>query len=322
MQLSHRWLAFLGAVCVTLLPTVLADDQISDPNLPVIRQFNIVLTDNTKVSDLSCCMGLSNEIPSVGQYKCSPSQAMQMSDAPGSRRLGLQFCHHLPGSTPDDASGAFKAACSAGQGELITPDKGYCPQVWPNYDEKYVKPAPPAPAADPAPAPAPAPAATPDKDGKGTNDPAGFKDKGTFHYTLVDYALTRALACCKAATSPLVKPNKYKCAQRKATRKVFMQQCAKVLPTITKGKKLKGYSTIDGDGGEIVDDETKKTCSGMWTNAVSYTYGFCQLDYDGARDEARKAFGEDCQAKGGESKEPHDGMCLWNVDDAADDSSN
>lgn len=316
MLLSRHWLSLLGTLSLFLRPSVADDAQISDPNLSVIRQFNIILTDNTKISDLSCCMGLSNELPSVAQYKCFDHEAMQMSDAPGSRRVGLQHCHHLPGSTPDDARDAFKAACSGGTGEQLTPDKGYCPTVWPNYDEKYKKPSTPTPASDPAPAPAPATPGKPDLGGKTTNDKSGFKNTGTFHYSLVDYAITRSLSCCKAATAPITRPAWYKCAQRKPSAKTFISQCAKILPSITKAKKLSGYTTIDGDD-EIVDEETKKTCSAMWTNASSYTYGFCQLDYDGARESAKTAFRENCEAKGGEVKEAHQGMCLWNVDDAA-----
>lgn len=326
MQLTRSLLALLGAITLTLIPSVFADDaQISDPNLSVIREFNIVLTDNTKVSDLFCCMGTNSELASSDKYKCFEHQALQMGLAPGSRRMGIQYCHHLPGSTPDDATSVFKDMCTKGTGEFITPDKGYCPQIWPNYKDDYKKPAP-------APAPAPAiqpdtstpnapPAKVPDASGKVTNDKDGFKDKGTFMYSLVDYSITRSIACCKASTSPIVKPQKYKCAQRKVSNSVFMQQCAKILPTITKSKKLSGYTTINGQDDDIVDEKTKRQCSSMWTNAISYTYGFCKLDYDYAADEAVKAFEDDCGKKGGESKEPHNGMCLWNVDDAAADSS-
>lgn len=321
MQVSPTWLTLLGSISsLFLLPSVGADDpQISDPNLAVIRQFNIVLTDNTKVSDLSCCMGVPNELPSVAQYRCFDHQSLSMGDAPGSRRMGIQYCHHLPGSTPDDASNAFKATCNQASGELITPDKGYCPQIWPNYKDDYKKPAPPpAPASDPT--PPPPPPSAPDASGKNTNDKDGFKTSGTFNYALVDYAITKSISCCVGSTKPIVKPNKYTCAQRKVSNKVFMGQCAKILPTITKAKALKGYTTIGEGDGVIVDDKTKQMCSAMWTNAVSYTYGFCKLDYDYAEGEAKKAFEDDCANKGGESKDPHMGMCLWMVDDAASDS--
>lgn len=319
MQVTHTWLALLGVVCLSLLPAVLADAQIQDPNLAVIRDFNIVLTDNTKVSDLSCCMGLANELPSVGQYRCFEHQALQMGMAPGARRVGIQYCHHLPGSTPDDASNAFKAACTGATGEVLTPDKGYCPQIWPNYKDDYKKPPPPASPA--APAPPPPPPTNPDQGGKNTNDKDGFKSTGTFHYSLTDYSITTSLACCHGSTQPITAPHKYTCAQRKVANNVFMDQCAKILPTITKAKPLKGYTTIGDGKAAIVDDKTKQTCSAMWTNAVTYTYGFCKLDYDFAKDEAVKAFNDDCAAKGGQSKDPHLGMCLWKVDDAAGDSS-
>ncbi|GAC99474.1 nonribosomal peptide synthase Pes1 [Pseudozyma hubeiensis SY62] len=325
MKTRRTWLVLLGAVSLALIPHVTADDpQITDPNLAVIRDFNIVLTDNTKVNDLQCCMGLSNELPSVAQYQCFEHQDMQMGSAPGSRRLGLQFCSHLPGSTPDDASNAFKDACAKGSGEVITVDKGYCPQIWPNYKDDYKKPAPVAgssPDGDAKSTPATPPSTAPDAGGKTTNDKDGFKNTGTFHYTLVDYSITRSLACCKGSTSPIVKHQKYKCGQRKVEAKTFMSQCAQMLPTITKPKKLNGYTTLNGDGDAVVDEKTKQQCSAMWTNAMSFTYGFCQLDYDGARDDAVKAFGDDCGAKGGVMKDPHQGMCLWNVDDAAIDSS-
>ncbi|KAJ1029996.1 hypothetical protein NDA16_000909 [Ustilago loliicola] len=325
MQFNGSWLALLGAVSLSLLPSVSADTQISDPNWAVIRQFNIVLTDNTKVNDLFCCMGTSTELPSTDKYKCFDHQALQMGLAPGSRRMGIQYCHHLPGSTPDQATADFKDTCTKATGEVINPDKGYCPQIWPNYKDDYKKPAPaPAPAPDAghdAPTRAAQPAPAPDASGKGTNDKDGFKTQGTFMYSIVDYSITRSLACCKASKAPIVTPQKYKCAQRKVANSVFIQQCAKILPIITKRKKLDGYTTLNGPDDAIVDDKTKQQCSAMWTNAMSYTYGFCKLDYDYAADEAVKAFGDDCAAKGGESKEPHNGMCLWNVDDAADDSS-
>ena len=217
-----------------------------------------------------------------------------------------------------DAKNAFKDACTKATGELLTPDQNYCPQIWPNYKDDYKKPPPPAPA---APAPPPPPATTPDDKGQNTNDKDGFKTAGTFHYALVDYAITRSLACCKASTKPIITPHKYKCAQRKVSGDVFMKQCAQMLPTITKAKKLAGYTTVGGsEGSEIVDEATKQQCSAMWTNAISYTYGFCQLDYDYAADEATKAFQDDCTAQGGQLKDPHNGMCLFNVDDAAGDS--
>ncbi|CBQ68137.1 conserved hypothetical protein [Sporisorium reilianum SRZ2] len=325
----RTWLALLGAVSLALVSHVAADDaQITNPNLAVIRTFNIILTDNTKVSDLTCCMGVPGEFATSPQFQCFEHQDMAMGSAPGSRRLGLQYCHHLPGSTPDEASQAFKDMCTKATGEVLTTDKGYCPQRWPNYDDKYVKPAPaPAPGAASDPAPPPAPNPVPDGSGKSTNDKDGFKTQGTFHYALVDYAITRSLACCKASTKPIIKPvaradspKLCSCAQRKVASSVFMSQCAKMLPTITGSKKLTGYSTLGGDADAIVDDHTKQQCSAMWTNAITYTYGFCQLDYDGARDDAIKAFQYDCTAKGGEPKDPHNGMCLWNVDDAAADS--
>ncbi|CDU23349.1 uncharacterized protein SPSC_01978 [Sporisorium scitamineum] len=330
MQLKRTWLALLGAVSLALISQVAADDpQITNPYLTVIRQFNIVLTDNTKVYDLACCMGVPNELATTQTRRCFEHQDLAMSHTPGARRMGLQYCHHLPGSTPDEATQRFKERCTLDGGEIITPDKSYCPQIWPNYDDKYVKPAPapaPAPGGDGAPPPAPNPA--PDAAGRSTNDKDGFKSEGTFHYTLVDYAITRSLACCKASSKPIVKPvsqpDKPKlcsCAQRKVASDTFMAQCAKILPTITKSKKLSGYTTIKGDGDAIVDDKTKEQCSAMWTNALSYTYGFCQLDNDSARDDAIKAFQYDCTSKGGEPKEPHNGMCLWNVDDAAADST-
>ncbi|KAJ1027810.1 hypothetical protein NDA13_003264 [Ustilago tritici] len=325
MQRNGSWLTLLGAICVSLLPSISAYTQISDPNLYVIRQFNIVLTDNTKVSDLFCCMGIPSELPSAPQYKCFEHQVLNMGLAPGSRRMGIQYCHHLRGSTPDEALAAFKDNCSKATGEYINPDKGLCPRAWPNYKDDYKKPAP-APAAlaakpgtpDPASA---ADASNPNASGKATNDKDGFKTQGTFHYSLVDHSITRALACCKASNAPIVTPQKYKCAQRKVTNSTFMRQCAKVLPTITNSKTLQGYTTIDGRDDTIVDEKTKQQCSAMWTNAITYTYGFCKLDYDYAADEAIKAFGDDCAAKGGKSKEPHSGMCLWHVDDAAEDSS-
>lgn len=325
MQLNRPWIALLGAISLTLVSRVSADNpQITDPNLKVIRQFNIVLTDNTKVSDLLCCMGTPNELPSIKEYQCFEHQDMQMGSAPGSRRMGIQFCSHLPGSTPDDALNAFKETCTKATGEVLTPDKGYCPQIWPNYDDKYVKPAPVTVAGnggDVAPTPASPPPSAPDAGGKTTNDADGFKTKGTFLYTLVDYAITRSLACCKGSSQPIIKPQKYKCAQRKVEGKVFMSQCTQMLASITKAKKLEGFTTLEGDSSVIVDDKTKQQCSATWTNAMSFVYGFCQLDYDGARDDAIKAFQDDCSAKGGEAKEPHDGMCLWNVDDAAIDST-
>lgn len=323
MQPNGSWLTLLGAICVSLLPSISADTQISDPYLYVIRQFNIVLTDNTKASDLSCCMGAPTELPSAEEYKCFEHQALQMGLAPGSRRVGIQYCHHLPKSTPENAVKAFEGSCLKATGERIGPDSGLCPQVWPNYKDDYKKLAPAAdPAAKPStPDPASAtPASNFDASGKGTNDKDGFKAQGTFHYSLVDHSITRALTCCKASNAPIVTPKKYKCAQRKVTNSVFMRQCAKVLPTITNSKKLQGYTTIGGEDDTIVDEKTKQQCSAMWTNAISYTYGFCKLDYDHAADEAIKAFGDDCAAKGGESKEPHTGICLWNVDDAAADN--
>ncbi|KAJ1032243.1 hypothetical protein NDA18_001735 [Ustilago nuda] len=323
MQRNGSWLTLLGAICASLLPSISAGTQISDPNLAVIRQFNIVLTDNTKVYDLFCCMGTPTELASTDKYRCFEHQALQMGLAPGSRRMGIQYCHHLPGSTPDEALDAFKGSCSKAGGEFINPDQGQCPQVWPNYKDDYKKPAPaPAPAVPAAKTGKPDPAsANPNDSGKSTNDKDGFKVQGTFHYSLVDHSITSALACCKASNAPIVTPQKYKCAQRKVTNSAFMRQCANVLPTITNSKKLQGYTTIDGADDIIVDEKTKQQCSAMWTNAISYTYGFCQLDYDQAADEAIKAFGDDCAAKGGESKDPHTGMCLWNVDDAAADSS-
>lgn len=327
MQRNGSWLTLLGAICVSLLPSISATTQISDPNLETIRQFNIVLTDNTKVNDLFCCMGTSAQILSTAQYKCFEHQTLDMGNAPGSRRMGIQFCHHLPGFNPDEAVAAFKDSCSKASGEVISPDEGQCPQIWPNYKDDYKKPAPaPAPDAPPQKSGTPDPksgtlASKPNASGKGTNDKDGFKAQGTFHYSLVDHSITGALACCKASNAPIVTPQKYKCAQRKVTNSAFMRQCAKVLPTITNSKKLQGYTTIDGGDDTIVDEKTKQQCSAMWTNSISYTYGFCQLDYDQAADEAIKAFGDDCEAKGGESKDPHIGMCLWNVDDAAADSS-
>ncbi|TKY90948.1 hypothetical protein EX895_000946 [Sporisorium graminicola] len=325
MQVQRTWLALLGAVWLVLPSHVAADDpQITNPNQATIRQFNIVLTDNTKVYDLGCCMGVPNELASAPQWKAFEHQRMAMASTPGARTFGLQFCHHLPGSKPEEATQAFKDVCTKNGGEVITPEKGYCPQNWPNYDEKYVKPAlTRAPGAGDDPAPPPAPNPLPNADGKSTNDKDGFKTQGTFHYALVDYAITRSLACCKASTKPIIKPvAQYQpklasCAQRKVASTVFMSQCAKILSSITKSKKLSGYTTLTGDGDAIVDEKTKQQCSAMWTNAISYTYGFCQLDHDSVRDDAIKAFQYDCTAKGGESKEPHMGMCLWNVDDAA-----
>ncbi|SPO21328.1 uncharacterized protein UTRI_00805 [Ustilago trichophora] len=317
MQLNHSWLALLGAVSLSLLPVVSGDTQIADPNLAVIRDFNIVLTDNTKLYDLACCQGLPGELPSLDvNYKCFPHQAMAMGNAPGSRRVGIQYCHHLPGKTPDEVKRAFEDACKGATGEVLTPDKGFCPQIWPNYDDKYKKPVPPTPNPDPAPV---KPDPAPKEDGKNTNDKDGFKMEGVFNYALVDYAITRSIACCKASNKPIMAPAKSKCAQRKVSNSVFMKQCCKMLPTITKAKQITGYSAI-GDASEIVDEATKQQCSAMWTNAVSYTYGFCQLDYDFAAEEASKSFEDACTSKGGTMKDPHNGMCLWNVDDAASDS--
>ncbi len=109
----------------------------------VVRDFNIVLTDNTKVSDLACCMGLSGEIKSAPEYQCFDHQDLQMGTAPGSRRVGIQFCHHLPGSDPQAATDAFNNVCKQGTGEVIQTDKNYCPQIWPNFKDDYKKPAPP-----------------------------------------------------------------------------------------------------------------------------------------------------------------------------------
>ena len=175
MQLHRSWLALLGAVSLALIPPpVSADAQLQDPNLSVIRQYNIVLTDNTKLYDLSCCMGLDNELPSIGQYQCFAHQDMQMGNAPGSRRMGLQYCEHLPGSTPDDAKNAFKDACTKATGELLTPDQNYCPQIWPNYKDDYKKPPPPAPA---APAPASSPYMQVQEWKKGDRLPTEFRDR-------------------------------------------------------------------------------------------------------------------------------------------------
>ncbi|SPO20408.1 uncharacterized protein UTRI_00805_B [Ustilago trichophora] len=317
MQLNHSWLALLGAVSLSLLPMVSAETQMANPNEAVIRDFNVVLTDNTKLYDLSCCQGVPGELPTLdGSYHCFPHQAMQMGNAPGSRRVGIQYCHHLPGKTQADVKKQFEDACKTATGEVLTVEKGFCPQIWPNYDDKYKKPTPPSPNPEPKPEPKPDPA--PNQDGRNTNDKEGFKTEGVFHYALVDYAITRSIACCRKSNKPIVYPAKYKCAQRKMSNTVFLKQCAKILPTITKAKQVTGVSII-GEGGEIVDDATKQQCSSMWTNAVSYTYGFCQLDFDFAADEASKSFGDDCTNKGGELKEPHNGLCLWNVDDAAGD---
>lgn len=319
MSLLGAWLALLGSVALCPLGRVSAETQISDPNLAVIREFNVVLTDNTKISDLSCCMGTDHALPSVGQYWCYDFQPLELGTAPGSRRVGIQYCTHMPDSTPQDAINAFQKSCTAATGELITPEKGYCPQRWPNYDSNYHKPAPPLPpSADKSPPPPPA---TPDESGKHTNDKEGFKMQGTFHYSLVDYSITRSLSCCRAATAPIITPHEYKCAQRRVPKSVFMKQCAQILPTITNRKKLDGYTTLTGQSDAIVDDETKQQCSIMWTNAETYTYGFCRLNYDYVAKEARQAFDDDCTAKKGEPKDPHHGMCLWNVDDAADDDS-
>lgn len=319
MQLTRSWLALLGIISLSLLGSVAADAQIADPNLAVIRLFNIVLTDNTKLIDKGCCMGVPAELPSVQQYQCFAHQALEMGKLPGSPRLGIQYCHHLPdGSSPDQARDIFKDVCTKNTGEWIEPDADYCPQIWENFRPDYKKKTPPPPPAS-DPAPPPPPPVDPDENGKNTNDKDGFKTEGSFNYALVDYAITRSIACCKTSTKPIIKPNKYKCAQRKTSNSVFMKQCASILPTITRAKKINGYTTIGNseDDGQIVDDDTKKQCSSMWTNAISYTYGFCKLEYDFAIDEATKAFQDDCTAKGGELKDPHNGMCLWNVDDAA-----
>ncbi|SNX84115.1 uncharacterized protein MEPE_02823 [Melanopsichium pennsylvanicum] len=319
MGLTRTWLVLLGTISLSLLPLVLADTQLADPNLAVISEFNVVLTDNTKWFDLGCCMSTNADLASIGQYSCVPHKDLQLGQAPGSRRIGIQFCHHRSdGSSPDQVKSIFKSVCEKNTGSWLEPDGSYCPQIWPNYKDGYKKPAPPAaPKADPDPAPPPPPPSNPDLSGKTTNDENGFKTEGTFNYALVDYAITRSMACCKASTKPIVRPAKYKCGQRKVSSQVFLKQCVKILPTITKAKKLAGYTTIGDGNDEIVDDATKQQCSNMWTNALTYTYGFCKLDYDQAQDEATKAFSDDCTAKGGELKDPHNGMCLWEVDDAA-----
>ncbi len=154
MQVKHSWLSLLGTFRLALLPLVRADAQISDPNLSVTREFNVVLTDNTKLYDLSCCMGATNEIKDDPRYKCFTHQDLAMSNAPGARRVGIQFCHHLPGWTPPDASRVFEDTCKLLTGEVITVDNGFCPQIWPNYQDGYKKKAPATPA-DATPAPPP-----------------------------------------------------------------------------------------------------------------------------------------------------------------------
>ncbi len=83
-----------------------------------------------------------------------------------------------------------------------------------------------------------------------------------------------------------------------------MSQCTSMLPTITGAKKLQGYSTVNGDAGAIVDDKTKKQCSDMWTNAMSYTYGFCKLDFDMAADDATTAFNATAQTRAASPSHP------------------
>ncbi|PWY97172.1 hypothetical protein BCV70DRAFT_219676 [Testicularia cyperi] len=316
----------LMAVVIALLGSVLAIDEIVNPNVAAALTQNCILTDNTKQVDLTCCMGIPY-VPKDGQgYNCSPQTVnFATGPTPQDLQVGQTYCFTNAHVDPKVSTDEMNKKCTDQQGIVISPENGRCP-IFPNYSPGYKAPGY-RPPPDSTTGSNPPPATTDPKTQQppvredGTNTNAGtFVTKGTFNYALIDNGVTRALACCKASSTPIMTPNNYICAQRQISNEVFKHQCAAVVMSVTHAGQLTGYTTID-DGGQIVDDATKQTCQSWWTAASSYTYGFCRLKFETAAPASIQAFQADCQANGGTLKDPHSGLCLWNADDSASSST-
>lgn len=330
-RLQLRGAVVFAVVATAYLQLVGADDGVQNPNVATPKEFNAILTSNGKDVDIACCMGVPYAYTETPQYWCAEYQVFATGNVPGARTVGNSYCFTLREVKPSDSIKVFQDLCVQQKGRVVSVHGDTCPN-FDNYRSDYKpdpQPVPPPPSVDGTTSSPAVPAAAPPGSNKQTNSDSGFVTKGSFNYALVDYSITQSLGCCHKSSSPIVVPQNYKCQQRKVTNLKFLEQCAKIVSSVTHPQSLKGYSTVGsakGDGSDqdpanmIVDDQTKATCQDWWTAASTYTYGHCRLDFETARDESLSAFKTDCESKAGRFKAPHNGHCLW-VSDASSASS-
>lgn len=323
--LASRCSIACAVTLTALFSCVQAEGGVKNPNVATPKEFNAILTSNGKDVDVACCMGVPYAYTETPQYWCAEYQVFATGNVPGARTVGNSYCFTLREVKPTDSIKVFEDLCVQQKGRVVSVQGDTCPN-FDNYRSDYKPDTQPVP---PPPGIVNKPAAAAPADDKQTNSPSGFVTKGSFNYALVDYAITQSLGCCHKSSSPIVVPQNYKCQQRKVTNLKFMEQCARIVTSVTHAHSLKGYSTVGsakGDGSDqdpanmIVDDQTKATCQDWWTAASTYVYGHCRLDFETARDDSLSAFRADCESKSGRFKAPHNGHCLW-VSDASSATS-
>ncbi|KAN0060372.1 hypothetical protein ACQY0O_007701 [Thecaphora frezii] len=148
---------------------------------------------------------------------------------------------------------------------------------------------------------------------------------GSYRYTLVDYALTRAISCCDGADKPHPTFQEYTChyQDKQTYANVFAEQCQDILKAWgvpgasglltedSQQKVLQPRSLAEGDAATTPGTSNGGICSTALANIKAHRFGYCQLNFDVAEHRLVPYFEQACTDFNGMVTKPVQGTCMW-----------